>query len=435
MKGNVAIGAWIEIQIPESPRLAFLHAAHVLQEEIGSRVDLRCRIVQGFSESPPLVDRPTVIFILATLETLSDEIQNQIDPPVKLLPFPDYAEHVCVRVSEGDGIPKIFAVCGEDRALLFGVGFLMRCFRFDEEGLAWEVTSEDFQPLIPMRGCFFSEKRTDLLSLSGDRTTDWIKNHSLWGNNVLGCDPVLIASGLREILPLYSLSLLTRIVDFSSLSENDASNYRWITQNDFASSWQDGFMKIQQNIERHGVDGSLSEIWMECNGWKDEDIHEFFDRMMSENRSFIKAVVSGLDESSWDFVKRDIPLTMQLVSMNPFDVSMIRSPMTLARRFFDYAPLTYGALGISSMNFDEIARFSWSLLSWSPQPALEKMIELYGHWYFGNSAAGIVREVFFSENPHRVQIARWMNKIESSIPPRMYAISKQRVEMLKQIIL
>ena len=103
-------------------------------------------------------------------------------------------------------------------------------------------------------------------------------------------------------------------------------------------------------------------------------------------------LVCDPEDPAYALIKREMPLTGLLLTVTPLssavkriqpmvsfnpeqetvladDVPVILT-MEWARRYFEAAPLTYGALGISTGCHDEFSRFVWSMLSWSPQPGV-----------------------------------------------------------------
>jgi hypothetical protein len=109
----------VAIVIPESASTQFLHAANVLQQEIQKRSHLAVEIISQNNHEN--LCNFSLVIRLATVETLTDDDQNTIDPPVKILPYPDYSDHINIR-TVSDNPPIVLIVCGSDKSICAGIG-------------------------------------------------------------------------------------------------------------------------------------------------------------------------------------------------------------------------------------------------------------------------------------------------------------------------
>ncbi|MGC9329065.1 MAG: hypothetical protein ACP5I1_15640, partial [Candidatus Hinthialibacter sp.] len=154
MKGRLPSGSSLLIQFPAGPSAEGKKAAEVLAGELRARITLDIHLRE--QDAAGSLDSFDLLIHLGVPDTFPDELLSQIDPPLKIAPFPDYGEHVNLRFLH-DGRPAhILAVAGSDRALIYGAGMLFRFFRFSEEEMYWDLPPSDFQPLTPLRGCFFN---------------------------------------------------------------------------------------------------------------------------------------------------------------------------------------------------------------------------------------------------------------------------------------
>ncbi len=160
--------------------------------------------------------------------------------------------------------------------------------------------------------------------------------------------------------------------------------------------------------------GRPIDLWLGTQGYTEDELSTLLERLGESGSSAIRVLVCDPEDPAYALIKREMPLTGLLLTVTPLssavkriqpmvsfnpeqetvladDVPVILT-MEWARRYFEAAPLTYGALGISTGCHDEFSRFVWSMLSWSPQTGVDEAREWYGNWFFGAEAAPHIRD-------------------------------------------
>lgn len=536
MRYVVPAGSVMALVLPAFSSRWFKKAAVLLQQAFHQRLDLSCFTV---SQAEWVANRFGLSIHLNTLDTLAPEWQSRFDPPLSLLPYPDYAEHIAVRTVEAETTPVVFVVTGSEKALIGGAGALLRHFRFYADRMEFSRLQVDCRPLTPLRGVFFAN-RADSHSYFNFTDAQWealLTDHALWGNNLAGCIPVhfpdwpgtapwpepgefasaesrimweahwrtqqafckhAAALGLSPAawMPLHTAfpamippELGDPRAGILDLAQTEARSLAaqlhealllnlpqveriWLspvldpvstspTASHSPNIVLDMALRLRESFEQHGR--SL-EIWLGTSGYGEEPLDALFTRLAHVTSSAIRALICDPEDPSFVQIRREMPLPIQLLTAMPLSsaVKRIQSlvsfdpegeyvfsgdvpvilPRAWAERFFSSAPLTYGALGISSGSHDEFVRFLWAALSWLPQPELDEIMEQYGHWYFGAEAAPCIRDALAAleaawsppqpQNREKAEeaLAR-LDQAESRVPPRMRGLAEFRMQLLR----
>ncbi|MFB3787326.1 MAG: hypothetical protein ACE15F_13255 [bacterium] len=522
--------------IPESSSPRFPKAAAVLKRELEQRLDLALHIVpeREWSQGPYALS-----IHLATLDTLSPEWTRRFEPPLPLLPYPDYADHISLRTVKSELHPEVFVITGSDKALIAGAGALLRHLWFFEDRMEFPGLAADCRPLTPWRGIFFAN-RTDSNSYFNFTDRQWeelLTSHALWGNNLAGFIPVhfpdwpgtapwpepgefaspesrimwethwrtqqamgnlAAALGLSSaawisagtafpamIPPELGISCMG-ILDLTQLEARTLALHlqeallTYLPQVDkiwFAPGPDPGMTSRGPSCppgilldmalrlrETRGNQGRPLEVWLGTEGYPEDELSALFGRLEDPGSTAIRVLVSDPEDPAFAMIKREMPLTGLLLTATPLSSAVRRiqplisfgpereavyagdAPVILtrewARRYFEAAPLTYGALGISSGCHDEFSRFVWSMLSWSPQPGVDEVREWYGHWFFGAEAAPFVRDATaamdtawnlpLSESREKAEEAlSCLDQADKHVPPRMRERAGFRTRLLR----
>lgn len=205
------------------------------------------------------------------------------------------------------------------------------------------------------------------------------------------------------------------------------------------------------------------EIWLGTGGLSEDILAELFNWLQDASPLF-RAILSGPGIEPQEMIFQELPFSIQLATLTPLSQAVRLSgpmptwnaeqafilgedaPMTLpaqlAYYYFDLAPMTYGALGFSLNAQDEVHRFVWSLLSWSPQPSPEESLEMYGRWFFGAEAAPLIKTALLlleaswkSEEGVSVEKAEQalerLHRAEAVIPPKLRPLAQSRLLSLR----
>ncbi len=178
----------IRLVLPSPPSSPYLQAADIFERELLKRLDVDVRTVHGSRlEGDSALD-----VYLGTPETLPRERLDDLDAPLTLLPFPDYAERINLRAIDHGTPPIIIIACGSDSALLCGIGAWMRHLEIWADGFAYRNLTENLQPLTPVRGMFYANTSdsNSYFTYSSEQWKTLITDDALWGNNTVGTIPV-----------------------------------------------------------------------------------------------------------------------------------------------------------------------------------------------------------------------------------------------------
>ena len=421
----------IEILIPDTAESAYSTAAEILQSEFHLRIDCPCDIIQ--SDSSSRGNDKTLQIQIETLDTLSEEIQSNIEQPIKLLPYPDYAEHVNLRTLQDNGIFKFLIICGSQKSLISGVGMLLRYLQFGDNCLHLNPINQDFKPLNPLRGGFYSKiKHNQPNNHDHNEFSELITNHSLWGNNTYGFNADCLTQIDIKLIKKHQQSLFVKVDPKTDYSYTENPDYVYFAPlQTGAESPQIFINSYKIFLESMKNRTHQSETWLGIDGFNEDELDEIFNELADSNNLNPKTIVYGPHNGHFEMIKREMPLTMQLISMNLLSQKDCFSLNALSQRFFEYAPLTYGAFNYSTFPFDEIARFMWSLLSWSPQPTVDQILELYGAWFFGFPAAPIIKDAILALEQDKSNTLDLLKKAETLIPERLKNIALPRLNKIR----
>ncbi len=222
-------------------------------------------------------------------------------------------------------------------------------------------------------------------------------------------------------------------------------------------------LRITQKIQVQIRDVNGCQFWIGTNGYWEDELDELFERE-NELSKIAKAIAAGPDEGPHEMIRREMPLDFLLIVMTHLSRSIrVRNPIQtlnadrayvygedtpivlpnrLAKEFFETAPMTYGSLGVSSGVHDEVQRFIWSRLCWSPQPSIEDILESYGNWFFGATAAPYIRNALLAleaawekdynaayENALKAEES--LKHAELLIPEKVRSVALPRIKMFK----
>lgn len=379
MSYRIDSGRVIEIHLPPMPSPAFTTAAAISRCELSRRLELTIDIKAG---SDAVIDKNAALVIqLETLDSLPDDLQSRLNPPLQLAPYPDYAEHINIRTLDDRTPVTILLIGGSERALIFAVGMLLRGLRFEEDALCFEAINENYQPNTPLRG--FSIQENQVENADDRQWEEWLMQSALWGNNLVGYPAGCLSPARLKQIREWSLYPCVRISADTDRSLFEAISYEttpfiWISPR---SLHNDSLISppqlLQIALDFHEILQDAGELWLDCGGYGEKLLTEFLDELNSVKESYIKALVCDPRIPTFDMIKREMPLTLQLITVSSLNTRSRDFALEIAEQYFACAPLTYGALAVASLTLDEESRFYWSLLSWSPQTPVDAMRDLY----------------------------------------------------------
>jgi hypothetical protein len=231
-----------------------------------------------------------------------------------------------------------------------------------------------------------------------------------------------------------------------------------------AMTAEEFYRYIQRFTRQLQDEETQPEVWLDFSGFDEEELDELLDLLIDEKKPFVHVAVSGPGIVPFYMIKTDLPFSMQLVTMTHLTQSIRSSnsahhlntlqsfilgestpavlPIHLVNIYYELAPVTYGALGVSLGAQDEVQRFIWSRLSWAPNLTIEEILEGYGRWYFGADAAVYIRDALLElENawngesgltPEKSHMAlRRIEQAERHIPAKMRDLAMSRLILLK----
>jgi len=361
-----------------------------------------------------------------------------IEPPLTIRSYPDHAEQVNLRFVQREGRWTALVLCGAESAFAFGAGALLRLFRFHGDRLEFDADALDMQPLTPYRGIFFSkfDKQRDARLL--------MRELLLGGGNVCGF-PLPCPSDWESHFDLMRCAKNWGLKNLLSIHyfDQEAASLRDFLQK---SPPIDIVMLSHSSSPQHLLDdskslrslldetGRKSAIWLKINDFSEEELRLLFDMIDASPPSIVKALAYNPSHHG-AMIRQEAPLAMQLVSLFPLDGEAPFSIAELGRRYFESAPLTYGALGETSGERDSLAQFAWSRLSWSPSLSLEELFEQYGHWFFGAKAAEPLRGALLAlekpTSPNSAHIRQQLEQAIALVPPAMRELARSQLDSLR----
>lgn len=511
MNRTINAGAKVCAVLPSSPSIYYRQAANCLIHEIQRRVELIIDTRCGLEEIP---SQEGDFFIwLCTLDTLPAWLlQNMVVPPT-LRAFPDYRDHINLRVVDQEGVVHLIVLCGAEESLLFGVGQFLHNFLYYNNYIKIRQEVVEVRPLTPLRGLVFTNTASSpgYFSANEDQWDSWLTECALQGYNTVGIVPYYPTDwdprksqilpewmaeaeiervwqthwstqrmicqranelGLRVLiyLPLGAMKPGDeRVLEACWKDLPGVTVYLLSGMKNLFPYWSTSALIGQQFIDElkkwwsHSIHRENEEWWISASGLGEDDLFVLLDWLAGETSLPVKAVTSGPEVGREVLLMREMPFLMQMVSLthltrpiqvpNGWELGPERSfvygddlPLFLiepiAKRYFELAPLTYGALGVSSAPQDLFQRFLWSQINWDPQPKKEMVMEAFGNYWFGADSAEAIREALFSlesavQNPVRdaQQYAEEaLAKIETAmeqVPTRRKSLARPSYLLLK----
>jgi hypothetical protein len=461
MTMKIPAGSSIRAILPKTASVFYRQALDFFSRELQRRVEVYVETAFGGEGEDDFTEPCRIWF--CTLETLPESLTTRIEEPFTIRAFPDYAEHINLRSVESEGVLTILLLCGSEKALLAGAGFLLRALCPFEGHLLVDAMNCNYRPLTPLRGHVFANAMgKDYFRYREEQWETMLSDCALLGNNTVGFLPVYFPDWTEKTRPEKEPESVESDLDAvwshhwrrqRSISERAHElGLRVVVSVSIAEGCdvgKDGYVKqladlledlpyidtvwvncqeevfpfyrpTAVSVERYmqqvwrlrdelASREGRAEFWLSTAGLTVEQISNLIDLLFERSDFCASVLTSGPGEGYAGMLMREMPLMMQFVSMT--SMSEMRqmpveertygpercyvygedTPITLfgylGKHYFEHAPMTYGALGVSSRVHDELHRFFWSMISWDPQPELEAVFALYGRYYFGEEAA------------------------------------------------
>ncbi len=477
MKEKIEKGSRVRIASVVDEGAQFQQVYGVLSEELQKRMELK--VEKASWEQVQKGSFAEVDLLFVTLETLP-EPYYEVEPPPRIKPFEDYADHICLRFIQQGGKLTVLVITGHEKAWLFAAGAWLHRLRVYEERLELDTSPVDLRPMNPRRGCLFLNTRKTQEDFIADEGSwfEIIRNQVLWGNNLFGLIPSeprerkyssrkpyaefdWMQSPHKERLDriqthAHELGLRNLVWQpYSGVASGGLGkqfqqppfcDILWLTPHEGLMeeeveaqvSWKEYVqwgVEIQETFSRME---EKPEFWLGSTGYGEEELGALF-AYVEEHTHLCDALVSGPQQGMEAMMQKEMPLTLQLITMSLLS-DRDRPLMAIGRtiqRFVDTSPLTYGSLALSAYPWEEVHRYLWSRMSWEPEPGLDLLLEGYGHWFFGAESAvnikkGIMTlmqgEVSFEEQRSQA----WNSFMEAGkkIPSMMRPWAEPRLELL-----
>jgi hypothetical protein len=328
-----------------------------------------------------------------------------------------------------------------------------RSFQVEEEHCIVKTAVRDYQPLMPVRGTIFTLQQGQSPE---QKWPEIITNHSLWGNNVLGTDFKLDTDQIFNQIQSYDLKTCAHIT-YPNKQILPDTDFLWISLSDKAIQQKFDFSTFFDYTKAISTEiKETTEIWLGVESISDDELTELIDNLHLDPQPHLKALICDPETANYEMIRREMPLTMMFLTVNrsTYGIELCETeenrnmkflfPNQITQQFFHVAPLSYGTVIRSSCEFDEINRFIWSLLSWQPQPTIEEILELYGNWFFGHSAASDVRDIFLymqkdqppKENERDFeQIHTLIQRLRAKVPAQMRSLAEPRLSDIEKMLL
>ncbi len=427
---TIQSGDTIRFVLPPSISSHLLVAVDLFGEALRHRIDLDIEKVPQTSAQE--ANHSTTDIWFATPNTLPDYLAD-IEPPITIRPYPDYDEHINIRFTQQFNKLDILIITGSESSLIFGAGELLRHFNPYEGKIEFPLTYLDLQPLTPIRSILFGPNGLDSNASPGiDQWSDHLRELALLGNNTIGYSPALFhkeydtryeseSEKRRFQEKLYRFSAYVHELGLNNLIWNDNqfnngypfhtflrnipyTNMIWCSSSSSASTNHpnDILKKARTLNELFNKEESEFEIWLGIDYLSEDEMDQFFQRLEKSPVPLCKALVCSSHSNSQEIIRREMPLTLQLIhafTMSQHHTEQPPVPIStafLAKQFAENAPLTYGVVGITSTLLEDIHRFVWSRITWYPQPPLEEIINTYARFHFGSEAAPYFYDAFFA---------------------------------------
>ena len=371
---------------------AIYFAANLLRDELLLRAGLEIAVTEFESKSR----RSRFDILLCDAESTPMDIENLLDPPPKILPYPDYAEHFHISLLDDYDAPTLVLMAGAPRGLVFAIGYLLQQLRVYDDRIELPELNHTRRPLNPLRGVLFKDAPLPEAALH---------QHALWGDNCIGAASFTSTQaaqagerGLKRILWVPAEETIAADCDIVCLQANAGP----------ATALQ-----AAAQIADH------AETWLDASTLDEDPL----DELLMAPLGRLRALAHDGEDAGLRLLQREMPLTMQMVALCRLHSS---PPSELARRRAEAAPLIYAALGVSTRE-PEWARFVWSALSWAPIRDLTEIFESYGRCYLGAEAAASVRQAL-ERNEHGDEVASTLAGLDGQIPKAMKTLAAPRMK-------
>lgn len=358
---------------------AMRFAAGLLRDQLLLRADLDIRI-DGAAPADLLIH-------LCDAETLPAEIQNRLDPPPKILPYPDYAEHYHVSLLQDGEVPTLVLLAGAAQGLTYAIGYVMQQALVYDDRIEIPERNITRRPLNPLRGTIYKDDSPK----GGD-----IQQSALWGDNCIGA--AAFTEPQIKAAHDYSIQAI-QCCDSSADIKNEI---------DIACFHADA--DITQRIEFITKTAQQKETWIDASLLNEDQL----DTLLLSPLGAVRALAHDPENALHNIMQREMPLTAQMVALcRLFNAK----PSELGRRHAEAAPLIYAALGVSNQT-PSWARIAWAALGWGPISDLGEIFESIGRFYFGARASLEMRTIL-SHVENGSPIDSMLKRFNNDAPHRM----------------
>lgn len=358
---------------------AMRFAAGLLRDQLLLRADLDIRIDNA---------APADLLIhLCGSETIPLEIQNRLDPPPKILPYRDYAEHYHVSLLHDGEVPTLVLLAGAAHGLIYAIGYVMQQALVHDDRIEIPELNITRRPLNPLRGTIYK----DAPPREGD-----IQQYALWGDNCIGAT----AFSYEQTRAAHELSM--KAIQYC---DSDAD-----VKSDLSIACFHADADIAKRIEFFAKTAQQKETWIDASKLSEEQL----DQLLLSPLGAVRALAHDPENTLYNMMQREMPLTAQLVALCRLCDA---PPSELGRRHAEAAPLIYAALGVSNQA-PNWARIVWSALGWGPISDLGEIFESIGRFYFG-ARASMEMQTILSHVENSSPIDSMMKRLNNDAPYRM----------------
>ncbi|MDP8243910.1 MAG: hypothetical protein P9L94_07505 [Candidatus Hinthialibacter antarcticus] len=370
---------------------AFDFAAQLLRDELLLRADLEINIAEFEAANR----RSHFDILLCDAESTPMDIQNLLDPPPKILPYPDYAEHYHVSLLTEYDAPTLVLMAGAPQGLTYAIGYLLQQLRVYDDRIEIPALNHTRRPLNPMRGGLYKDAALPDGAL---------QQQALWGDNCVGATSFTSA----QITAADARKMKRALCGPAQSATIDGADIACLQIGAEVAPSVKAAVSVAEQIE----------TWLDTSSLNESQLDELLLAPMGAAR----ALAHNAEDAGFGLLQREMPLTMQMIGLCRLEGS---PPSELARRRAEAAPLIYAALGVSTRE-PEWARFVWSALSWSPICDLGEIFESYGRCYLGAEAAVDARQILERTEPGD-ETKTMLAQLEAKVPKAMKALAAHRL--------
>lgn len=332
-----------------------------------------------------------LIVRLATPVTLPDPVLNRFLSAPTIHPYPDYADHLNLRVLSDGDTPEVVIVAGAERAFWHGVGLWLQGVRLQEETLVVDAVDRDWKPHTPIRGLRMIDPAADESAL--------VLEQALWGDNCTTLPP-----GPTPLTGLATQGHTSPVVWMPVLQPDD------------------GLTMIPR---------PECEYWADVSLLDERQLDHLMEELKDPQACPIRAVVYGPHDTHLDLLRVLLPFHIQLITLTSLDDACEHIAKTYARR----APMTYGAIGLITPETPSWKRFVWSALSGAPQPSLDDILLHYGAWYAEHPCAEMLANaVSLAETGAESECTLLMNELCTAVSHAYKPRIRQVVDEMERFL-